>query len=252
MNKIKQFILSLYSYDELFQDLMRREKVFYNVLCQEDLIIEDEMLKNTNREKYEEIIRVMEQRIEEYVDQEKIDSELSILKSYRKIITLELAHSKLMQFTKCTDNCFNLSFPYYYIDEKGTKYELYHELSEEELTNKYVVESPYDTKKWMYHLNRTDELDPSEFKESGRPDYYPELNLILQGAGSIHRTAEAFLNKRKGRARVNKYDDTPLFDNIVTDGAKWINKHTNEPIGNIQDFRLALIFEIRRREKLLE
>ena len=103
-------------------------------------------------------------------------------------------------------------------------------------------------KQWKKHLQNhfgdNEPLDPKQYTES-LPVYYPNLDLIVQGGGCIHRTAEAFVHDREGLARVKQIDDGPLYDNICTNGAIWMDKHSGEKIADIFDYRLAVIFTIK-------
>lgn len=185
-----------------------------------------------------------------------VNRRLLYLRSFRKIVSLDLAYSYMSQFVYRKEvSAPQLCLPSYYIDSDGKKQTVSHRRETIDIAGRIVVETPYDPQKWVRHLAREDVLDAERY-EAGIPRYYPELNLLIQGSGSIHRTAEAFLTQRNGTAEAHVYDDSVLYGNIETDGAVWIGKHTGEslegPLPEIQDFRLAVVFSLRCEERELE
>lgn len=242
MFNIKGRILDLYSIEEIKENLSSREsRKSKEELLEENLDME--------RRRFSDVLDVVFTRAR----QDVFRDELWLLKSFRKIISLDLAYSSMSSITNSFNRApFRLYIPGYYFDSNGERVTLPRERTKATIRDKIVVEMPYDTVKWKTHLTKEDDLNPEKYREPGVPYYYPELNLVLQGAGSVHRTAEAFLNGREGLGVVVKCDDAALYEHIETDGAYWIDFDSGQTIDTVGDFRLAVVFAIRKREKMLE
>jgi len=175
-----------------------------------------------------------------------------IFQSFRKIVSMDLSYSNIALFVYESDMPLpGAYFPPFYYDENGIAVNLGYKEKVICIDGKYVVEVPYDEKKWLDHLEKEEELIAEKY-DGPLPYYYPELEMIVQGSGCIHRTAEVFVSKRFGTAMVNEYDTSGLYNNVTTDGANWISVHDGEIIEKVGDYRFALVFWLKKRELLLE
>ena len=80
--------------------------------------------------------------------------------------------------------------------------------------------------------------------------YYKELNIcqVMNGNHSI----AAGIYTEKGTVLAKIVDMKPLFENLKTDGAYYYSIHNNTIIEEVQDFRIAVIFEIAKMKYKLE
>ena len=80
--------------------------------------------------------------------------------------------------------------------------------------------------------------------------YYKELNIcqVMNGNHSI----AAGIYTEKGTVLAKIVDMKPLFENLKTDGAYYYSIHNNTIIEKVQDFRIAVIFEIAKMKYKLE
>lgn len=188
--------------------------------------------------------------------------QLCLLQSFRKIVTLHLASGNIANFiydSNAEKRWLGFAIPDTYVNKNGNSVSISSDVEDVSLIDENidVVEYLWNIERWENHLsNHIIEGEPLKadlFVTEELPHYYPELNLILAGGGCTHRTAEAYIHKRKGLAKVERYDISELIECVKTDGVNWINEINNEPIGReIDDYRIAVIFTLRKMEKKLE
>jgi|GEM_PF-4216751 hypothetical protein len=188
--------------------------------------------------------------------------QLCLLQSFRKIVTLHLASGDIANFIydcNAEKRWLGFAIPDTYVNKNGNSVSISSDVEDVSLIDENidVVEYLWNIERWENHLsNHIIEGEPLKadlFVTEELPHYYPELNLILAGGGCTHRTAEAYIHKRKGLAKVERYDISELIECVKTDGVNWINEINNEPIGReIDDYRIAVIFTLRKMEKKLE
>ena len=188
--------------------------------------------------------------------------QLCLLQSLRKIVTLHLASGNIANFiydSNAEKRWLGFAIPDTYVNKNGNSASISSDVEDVSLIDENidVVEYLWNIERWENHLsNHIIEGEPLKadlFVTEELPHYYPELNLILAGGGCTHRTAEAYIHKRKGLAKVERYDISELIECVKTDGVNWINEINNEPIGReIDDYRIAVIFTLRKMEKKLE
>lgn len=188
--------------------------------------------------------------------------QLCLLQSLRKIVTLHLASGNIANFiydSNAEKRWLGFAIPDTYVNKNGNSVSISSDVEDVSLIDENidVVEYLWNIERWENHLsNHIIEGEPLKadlFVTEELPHYYPELNLILAGGGCTHRTAEAYIHKRKGLAKVERYDISKLIECVKTDGVNWINEINNEPIGSeIDDYRIAVIFTLRKMEKKLE
>lgn len=188
--------------------------------------------------------------------------QLCLLQSLRKIVTLHLASGNIANFiydSNAEKRWLGFAIPDTYVNKNGNSVSISSDVEDVSLIDENidVIEYLWNIERWENHLsNHIIEGEPLKadlFVTEELPHYYPELNLILAGGGCTHRTAEAYIHKRKGLAKVERYDISELIECVKTDGVNWINEINNEPIGSeIDDYRIAVIFTLRKMEKKLE
>ena len=200
--------------------------------------------------------------IEEHMKDKSEKRQLCLLQSLRKIVTLHLASGNIANFiydSNAEKRWLGFAIPDTYVNKNGNSVSISSDVEDVSLIDENidVVEYLWNIERWENHLsNHIIEGEPLKadlFVTEELPHYYPELNLILAGGGCTHRTAEAYIHKRKGLAKVERYDISELIECVKTDGVNWINEINNEPIGReIDDYRIAVIFTLKKMEKKLE
>ena len=246
--------LNDYSDSELEHALLKRRKQISTQMLDESrnaefmtgLLTEETELDKLFKQRFDTVLKNIEFNIISFYS-----DKLFALKSIRKIISLDLAYSTMSLYAyvrKPFDAALPLSLPIYYYSKNQEKIALKEITNDINLRDAVYIGLPYQNDKWKYRLKRKTPSNPEQFSRA-YPYYYPELDLVLQGSNNKHRVAEAFLNRRDSLIRVCQYDDEPLFENVDTDGAFWINKHTNTRFQRTYDFRFALIYKIRLAER---
>ena len=200
--------------------------------------------------------------IEEHMKGKSEKRQLCLLQSFRKIVTLHLASGNIANFiydSNAEKRWLGFAIPDTYVNKNGNSVSISSDVEDVSLIDENidVVEYLWNIERWENHLsNHIIEGEPLKadlFVTEELPHYYPELNLILAGGGCTHRTAEAYIHKRKGLAKVERYEISELIECVKTDGVNWISELNNEPIGReIDDYRIAVIFTLRKMEKKLE
>ena len=61
----------------------------------------------------------------------------------------------------------------------------------------------------------------------------------------------AFSALKKGCLITEEIDFTPVFPHVKTDGAYWLDAHTGRILSEIQDFRIAVLFELCKAKAYL-
>jgi hypothetical protein len=74
--------------------------------------------------------------------------------------------------------------------------------------------------------------------------YYPEVNICYVHNG--RHLASIAISKNDGKIKAEKISLKPLFSNVRTDGCKWYSTHAEIELGEVSDFRFALLFELAK------
>lgn len=61
----------------------------------------------------------------------------------------------------------------------------------------------------------------------------------------------AFSAKKNGFLMAKTINFMPIFPHVKTNGTEWISVYTNEILGEIQDFRIAVLFELQKTKSNL-
>lgn len=252
ISKIKDIVLKKCSDGELYDEMIERKHKCdygYDYYHQKhkDILIEGELTDKTNKESFNIVYKRIMERCQYYNDMERIE----ILKSFRRLISLDMMYSYLSEIAYNEDH-YRPRLPYipsYYLDKTGNKAELNEVfINELDIKDKILIDCPYMISKWAYHVLREDELNSNKMHSEGNAYYFPSIDMVFIGSGNYHRTAEAIVNREICIIPLYKIDDNALFDHVETDGANWISIHNNEIIGNCHDFRIALVFKLRKEE----
>ncbi len=80
--------------------------------------------------------------------------------------------------------------------------------------------------------------------------FYKPFNFIYLYNGN--HSISAFSELKKGYLITKEVDFTTVFPHVKTDGAHWLSVHTEQVLSEIQDFRIAILFELCKTKMKLE
>lgn len=179
-----------------------------------------------------------------------ITDKLDILEYFISTVKVDLQTDLLSAIIYSGDNLkeFNFPFPTYYHDENGIEQCAYQADETErklvDLANDCVLALPWKDQSYiskLLHLKK----DVFCFDKCSHECYYYEyvdLCYVLNGIHSI----SGGITYKKGSILAKVFHTKLLFPNIYTNGAQWFNVHTNQSTGEVQDFRIAIIYELCR------
>lgn len=136
-------------------------------------------------------------------------------------------------------------FPDHYYDENSKRHEIHTgNIKKVELSKCNIYVRPWNTEKTMDNLINLMKKD-FEYKENNHFSYYySEIDLCYVHNGNHSINAGRYL--KKGKIISDELDITLLYPHCKTDGAYWYNSHTGNPIGKVDDFRLAAVYTLSR------
>jgi hypothetical protein len=138
-------------------------------------------------------------------------------------------------------------FPLEYYDENGNKHELISgepQMRLVSLKDDYVITFPWNVDRIKDNILNITKNGFRYFSNNHFAYYYSEVDLCIVCNGN-HSIASGIYNK-DGTIQVKVVDIAPLFQHVSTDGAYFFNRHTNEIVWGLQDFRIAILFEIAK------
>lgn len=74
--------------------------------------------------------------------------------------------------------------------------------------------------------------------------YYSDIDLCYVHNGN-HSITTGII-KKEGIIKADEYDIKGLFKNLTTDGASWYINNDKEPLKEVFDFRIAILYELAR------
>lgn len=144
-------------------------------------------------------------------------------------------------------------FPFFYYDENGRKRELISgelQIKTISLKDDYVITCPWNIDRIKDNILNITKNGFKYFSNNHYSYYYSELDLCIVYNG-YHSIASGIYNKN-GNILAKVISIKPLFQHIKTDGAYFYNVYTDERLYWIEDFRIAVLFEIAKMKYNLE
>lgn len=143
-------------------------------------------------------------------------------------------------------------FPLSYYDEKGNVHNLGIEanvIKDIDFEKDFVISTPWE-KERIFDVIKKIKRYGFRYNENNHCSvYYTDVDICFVTSTGNHSVSVG-INNRKGRIKSQVINISPLFEHVYSDdGLYWYDKHTKNKISSVQDFRLALIFEITK-EKL--
>ena len=146
---------------------------------------------------------------------------------------------------------FRYPFPLIYFDkernELSTSKKVFSEIN---LATTCVLVLPWHRKRLCEQIKNIYHNDFINIKSNHMAYYFPYIELCYVYNGK-HSISSGIIHN-KGTIEVEQYDITELFPHINTDGRSWYNSHNNEKIGEVVDFRVAIIYEIAKMKYNIE
>lgn len=185
------------------------------------------------------------------------EEQIKVLASFRKMVANDIATATSAQFlyedvSKCVAPTL---LPYLYDTDEKQDETLPYSKDEENLVVDNTTITPLVTPGMMDrfggHIVRKSDIAAEKMLLSDLPKYYKNFGVVTPG-GNRHKVADAFINRNCGTIRVRVIDDSPLFENLETDGAWWYATKTGRKTQKVADWRVAVVFSIRKMEMALE
>ena len=147
----------------------------------------------------------------------------------------------------------SLPFPSYYYDEQGNEVETdsnYGQEKDVDLSENCVLVLPWNRDRLR---NSIKNIYKNEFKyhSSNHLAYYYTHVDICYAYNGLHSISSG-IGHKKGFIKASERDVSRLFNHVHTDGLYWFNAHNNEKIGEVFDFRIAILYELAKIKYKLE
>lgn len=145
---------------------------------------------------------------------------------------------------------FSSPFPKYIYDENGNIIKTSCGKQEIVLENTDIYVRPWNVgRQFRSILNLKDkEFVYEDFNHFSH--YYKDINLCYVYNGNHSINAGRYF--KKGKIISECHDITLFYPHCYTDGVHWYNSHTNGIIDDVNDFRLAAIYELARRRYFIQ
>lgn len=158
---------------------------------------------------------------------------------------LDIMHEKYSDAGRSDLIAFD--FPEECVDSEGNKHTIKtDEVREVDFAKDFVICKVQETGKLQKALStiRRFGFQYEENHNNYFAYYYPEIDVCYVYNGNHHAEAARYYKSGYMQAKVRRL--TPLFPHVKTDGSCWFNVHTGEKMEKIQDFRVAVLYELAR------
>lgn len=187
--------------------------------------------------------------------QEKLTLLNYILDAVREDLKTDLIGSILYHKDKMNRFLDYPIFPYYYVDEQGTKHNWHVKETGERtisLATDCVLTVPWE-KGRLIHAVIASAKEAFRYDSKNQKAYYYHPVGICYIHNGKHSIAANVFHK-KGTIQALEYDITALFPHVTTNGVHWLNAHTGEvmelsaiePKKKVADFRVAILYEVAK------
>ncbi|MBP2071393.1 hypothetical protein J2Z80_000907 [Thermoanaerobacterium butyriciformans] len=146
-----------------------------------------------------------------------------------------------------------LPFPYYYYNEEGIRFSIYETDAEKkaiDLSNECVLVFPWHREKMRESIKNIGRNEFIYQKNNHKAYYFSPVNICFVYNG-MHSIA-AGVGFKKGHIKATEYDVSKLYDHVYTDGVWWYNRHSNQRLDDLLDFRIGIIYEISKMKYQIE
>ncbi|GGK23059.1 hypothetical protein GCM10010965_14910 [Caldalkalibacillus thermarum] len=178
-----------------------------------------------------------------------IDFVLDVL---REDLKMDLLTTILYRDAHFEDTLPNYLFPSHYYNERGDFLKVYPEEGKKinvDLADDCVWVMPWKRQSLKDRVLNIFKTDFKYDKDNHKAYYFTHIN-VCQVYNGIHSVTAGIVHK-KGSIIAKVCDLSRLFDHVYTDGEVWYNAHNNEKLGDVFDFRLAIMYELARQKHQL-
>lgn len=176
-----------------------------------------------------------------------------IINTLKKDIQVDLLSNIIYRNEGMVDKI--VPFPMLYYDEDGIKHEIsvqdnvYKEIDFEK---DIVISTPWKKERIFNNLKNIHKNGFIYHQLNHKASYYTDVDMCFITNG--YHSCSIGIHNRKGKIRAKEIDISPLFEHIYSDdGLYWYDQNTDNKISDVQDFRLALIFEMTKAKiKLIQ
>lgn len=207
--------------------------------------------KLTFQQEFDNAIRFAKQAIE---DEEKERDKIVILDYVLSVVKEDLKTDLLSYILYNKENFsreLSSPFPLFYTDKNGNKNKVPESgIKTIDLKSDCVLVLPWyrerlykQIRNLFYHYFTYDRRNHCAY-------YFPYFELCYASNGT--HSVSAGVVYKKGTILATQYDITVLFPHVHTDGASWYNSHNGETAGELDDFRLGIIYELAKLKYEIE
>lgn len=194
--------------------------------------------------------------IKEWCERTSTDDQLVlldfVLKAIREDVKTDLLSTILYSERHFEKKLHYYLFPFDYVDEQGKSHNIYLEISESKtisLADECVWVMPWDRVRLKYSILNIFKTD-FEYDESNHKAYYYKQLDICHVTNGNHSISSGTVY-RKGYIKAQVVDISKMFDHVHTDGKCWYNSHDGTKLRDVDDFRIAIMFETAKMKHRL-
>ena len=141
--------------------------------------------------------------------------------------------------------------PIYYYDESGQ----FHSIQTDEKININLEDSiiyicPWNTDRTAVSLLNISKNNFVYHSDNHLSRYYTDIDLCYVHNGNHSINAGRYL--KKGSIQSSVCNMELLYQHYTTDGINWYNKHTNEKICEVADFRFSAVYSLAQMRFILK
>lgn len=185
-----------------------------------------------------------------YLTNKKNDEKLLLLDYIITSLKVDICSSGIiLPFIQQHTTPFNSPFPQKFIDENGNIKNYIKGTVEVKLSDTDIYVCTWNNERTFNNLLHLSKNDFKYDKLNHYSIFYEDINLCYVFNGNHSINAGRYL--KKGTITSQKADLTLLYPHCYTDGIKWYNSHTNEILHNVEDFRLAALYEVAKKRYML-
>ena len=193
-------------------------------------------------ENFKSVIEIAEVNIHDKDDLEKI----VILDYIIDILKIDICSSGIVEpFIIKPSSPYKFPFPFRIYDENENQIEIFCGQKEITLENTDIYVRPWDTSRQFKNILNLKDKDFVYDKDNHYSYYYNDINLCYVFNGNHSINAGKYF--KKGKIISTVCDITLLYHHCYTDGIHWYNSHTNNIITDVDDFRLAVIYQLAKK-----
>ena len=175
-----------------------------------------------------------------------------VLESVREDVKTDLLTAILYYEVHFEESLQTYLFPAFFYDENGNQCKTYEELTGTKtvsLSDDCVWVMPWDRSRLRDSIFKIFKEGFKQERDNHRAYYYTHLD-ICHVVGGMHSAASAVAQK-KGFIEAQVVDISKMFDHVHTDGKCWYNSHDGTKLRDVDDFRIAIMFETAKMKHRL-